>query len=119
MLHHRAAEVVNGRESGVLPAEWRQGRVPLPLLAPETDIIDGCHHSEARINAREVFGLNLGIAFHVGLAKAEEDVKVGIGGGSRLACQHRHTQQGTRYEPSAESIVLYHDLAMVKLRLQR
>ena len=76
--NHRPAKIVDGRQAGILTAERRHGSVPLSHPATELMVVDGCHHSEPRVNPRKVLRLYLGIALHIRLSETEEDIEIGI-----------------------------------------
>ena len=76
--HHLTTKIIHWSKACILAAKWRRGSIPLPHLTSQLVVVDGSHHLESRIHTREILRFYLGVALHIALPEAEEDIKVRI-----------------------------------------
>ena len=76
VLKQGTAEIVGRGKTGVLAAERRDGRIPVALRTVHAGEIHRGHHQVIGADALTVLVLDAGVALHVGLADADEDVEI-------------------------------------------
>ena len=76
VLQQRAAEIIDRRQTGILAAQRRQGLVPLAHLAGLVGEIDGGEIQEIVGHPDGILRLDAGVALHIRLPEAEEDMEI-------------------------------------------
>ena len=76
ILQQGAAEIIDRRQSGILAAQRRQGLVPLAHLAGLVGEIDGGEIQEIVGHPDGILRLDAGVALHIRLPEAEEDMEI-------------------------------------------
>ena len=76
VLQQGTAEIIDRGESGILAAQRRQGLVPLAHLAGLVGEIDGGEVQEIVGHPDGILRLDAGIALHIRLPEAEENMEI-------------------------------------------
>ncbi|GAB4033440.1 hypothetical protein GCM10028809_35350 [Spirosoma gilvum] len=70
------AKVIGGRKASSAAAQGWNGGIPLAHFPVQGRTVDGFQYLKSAVHIDRILRLYFGIAFHVRLAEAKEDVKV-------------------------------------------
>ena len=70
------AKIIGGGKPGSAAAQGRNGGVPVSFCSAQGGAVNGFHHLKPVVHIDRILRLNFSVTLHVGLTKAEEDIKV-------------------------------------------